>query len=133
MDYIELVFKLPREKVDLVSTFLVAGGYDTFEICDLSDLVENAGAMFCDYIEDELLEKESAPPSIKFYFDASEENKAKEIRDYLLGVCAQLGYDDVTVEEASGMLQQLADSGFIIPEEFDFVIHVHPSIAFTPL
>ena len=43
MDYIELVFKLPREKVDLVSTFLVAGGYDTFEICDLSDLVENAG------------------------------------------------------------------------------------------
>jgi len=27
---------------------------------------------------------------------------------------ALLGYDDVTVEEASGMLQQLADSGFII-------------------
>ncbi len=98
MDYIELVFKLPQEKVDLVSTFLVAGGYDTFEICDLSDLVENAGAMFCDYIEDELLESKSAPPTIKFYFDSSEEEKAKEVRDYLLGVCLQLGYDDITAE-----------------------------------
>ena len=36
MDYIELRFDVPREKVDLVSTFLVAGGYDTFEVCDLS-------------------------------------------------------------------------------------------------
>ncbi len=98
MDYIELTFKLPREKVDLVSTFLVAGGYDTFEVLDLSDIVENAGAMFSDYIEDELLENKNAPPAIKFYMEKGDEKRAEEIRDFLLGVCEKLGYDDVSAE-----------------------------------
>ncbi len=98
MDYIELRFEVPKEKVDLVSTFLVAGGYDTFEICDLSDLVENAGAMFGDYIEDNLLENQSNPPAIKFYMEKEEEERAKEIRDYLLGVCSKLGIDGVSAE-----------------------------------
>ncbi len=98
MDYIELTFKLPREKVDLVSTFLVAGGYDTFEVCDLSDIVENAGAMFSDYIEDELLENKNAPPAIKFYMEKEERSRAEEIRDFLLGVCKTLGMEDITAE-----------------------------------
>ncbi len=96
MDYIELSFSMPQEKVDLVSTFLVAGGYDTFEICDLSDLVENAGAMFCDYIEDALLEQQNAPPAIKFYLEREERGRAEEIRDFLLGVCQKLGWSDVS-------------------------------------
>lgn len=87
---------MPQDKVDLVSTFLVAGGYDTFEICDLSDLVENAGAMFGDYIEDELLERQSAPPTIKFYMEKEERPKAEEILAYLSGVCARLGMEDVS-------------------------------------
>lgn len=98
MDYIELRFEVPGEKVDLVSTFLIAGGYDTFEICDLSDLVENAGAMFGDYIEDELIEKQSAEPTIKFYMEKEDEDRAKEIRDYLLGVCQKLGITDLSAE-----------------------------------
>ncbi len=98
MDYIELVIKLPREKVDLVSTFLVVGGYDTFEICDKSDLLENAGNMFCDYIEDNLLEEQNDPPEIKFYMDASERDRAEEISRYLLGVCQNLGEEGIECE-----------------------------------
>ncbi len=96
MDYIELCLSMPQEKVDQVSTFLVAGGYDTFEICDLSDLVENAGAMFCDYIEDELLEKQTDPPSIRFYLEREEMARAEEILDYITGVAKNLGWKDVT-------------------------------------
>ena len=91
MDYRKLTFQIPKEKVDLVSTFLIAGGYDTFEVADLSDLAENAGAMFCDYVEDDLIKQQSAPPEIRFYFDRDEEEKAIEVRDYLLGVCGALG------------------------------------------
>ncbi len=98
MDYIELSFSMPQEKVDLVSTFLVAGGYDTFEICDLSDLVENAGVMFCDYIEDALLEQQNAPPAIKFYLEREERARAEEIRGFLLGVCQNLGWNDVSAQ-----------------------------------
>lgn len=98
MDYIELSFKVPQEKVDLVSTFLVAGGYDTFEVCDLSDLLENAGAMFCDYIEDALLEQQNAPPAIKFYMEKEERAKAEEILAFVLGVSEKLGWNDVTGE-----------------------------------
>jgi len=87
---------MPHEKVDLVSTFLVAGGYDTFEVCDLSDLVENAGIMFCDYIEDELLDRQNAPPAVKFYMEKEEKDRADEIYRYLMGVCKQLGWDDVS-------------------------------------
>ncbi len=89
---------MPQEKVDLVSTFLVAGGYDTFEVCDLSDLLENAGTMFCDYIEDDLLEKQSAPPAIKFYMETSERDRAEEILAFLTGICSQLGWEDVKGE-----------------------------------
>ncbi|MBR3837915.1 MAG: 50S ribosomal protein L11 methyltransferase [Clostridia bacterium] len=96
MDYIELCFSMPQEKVDLVSTFLVAGGYDTFEICDLSDLLENAGAMFCDYIEDNLLEQQSAPPAIKFYMEKEEREKAEEILAFVMGVSEKLGWNDVS-------------------------------------
>ncbi len=96
MDYIELCFQVPQEKVDLVSTFLVAGGYDTFEVCDLSDLLENAGAMFCDYIEDELLEKQSESPKIKFYLEKEDRARAEEILAFVLGVTKNLGWDDVT-------------------------------------
>ena len=98
MDYLELKIKLPKEKVDLVSTFLVAGGYDTFEICDHSDLIESAGEMFCDYIEDDLFEKQSLPPEIKFYFDAGDREKAEEILSFVTGVCKNLGYTDVSGE-----------------------------------
>lgn len=87
---------MPQEKVDLVSTFLVAGGYDTFEVCDLSDLVENAGAMFYDYIEDELLEKRGDKPSIKFYMEKEDRRRAEEILAFLTGVCENLGWQDVT-------------------------------------
>ena len=98
MDYLELKIKLPKEKVDLVSTFLVAGGYDTFEILDHSDLLESAGEMFCDYIEDDLFEKQNLPPEIKFYFDVSDRPRAEEILSFLLGVCENLGYSDVSGE-----------------------------------
>ncbi|MBQ4037613.1 MAG: 50S ribosomal protein L11 methyltransferase [Clostridia bacterium] len=98
MDYVELEFTVPQDKVDLVSTFLVAGGYDTFEVQDLADLVENAGAMFCDYIEDELLDHRDDTPKIRFYMEREEESRAREIRDYLLGVCTTLGYEDITAE-----------------------------------
>ena len=96
MDYLELLIEVPREKVDLVSTFLVAGGYDTFEVCDFSDLVESAGEMFGDYIEDELLEKQSAPPAIKFYMERDERGRAEEILNFVLGVSEKLGWNDVT-------------------------------------
>ncbi len=89
-------FSVPQEKVDFVSTFLVAGGYDTFEVCDFSDLIENAGAMFYDYIEDELLEKKNQKPEIKFYMEKEERARAEEIRDYLLGVCEKLDMTDIT-------------------------------------
>ncbi len=95
MDYIEILISVPQEKVDLVSTFLVAGGYDTFEVCDCSDLLENAGAMFYDYIEDDLLEKQSAPPAIKIYLEREEGDKAEEICSFVLGVCKELGWEDV--------------------------------------
>lgn len=98
MDYIELTIRLPREKVDLVSTFLVAGGYDVFEICDKSDLSESAGAMFGDYIEPDLLREENAPPEIRFYLDGAEIARAEEIRDYLLSTCEKLGETDVSCE-----------------------------------
>lgn len=98
MDYIELEIKLPREKVDLVSTFLVVGGYDTFEICDKFDLMESAGAMFGDYIEDDLLREQNEPPSIKFYLDAADHSRAEEISDYLLGVCEKCGETGVSCE-----------------------------------
>ncbi len=95
MDYIELQFSMPQEKVDLVSTFLVVGGYDTFEIVDLSDLVENAGVMFGDYIENDLMERQNDPAAIKFYFDVSDQAKADEILSYVQGVCASLGETQV--------------------------------------
>lgn len=98
MDYIELRFDVPREKVDLVSTFLVAGGYDTFEVQDFSDLLETAGEVFSDYIEDDLLDKKEEAPAIKFYMEKEDIKRAEEIRDYLLGVCQNLGYEDIKAE-----------------------------------
>ena len=98
MDYIELEISMPAEKVDLVSTFLVTGGYDTFEVLDFSDLIDNAGAMFCDYIEDELLERRADQPLIKFYFEKDEKSKAQEIASFLKGVSAELGWADIRTE-----------------------------------
>ncbi|MBQ3866832.1 MAG: 50S ribosomal protein L11 methyltransferase [Clostridia bacterium] len=98
MDYRELTISLPREKVDLVSTFLITGGYDTFEISDLSDLMENAGEVFADYVEDDLLARRNEPPVIRFYFAADEDKKAAEVEQFVLGVAAQLGWDDVSCE-----------------------------------
>ena len=98
MDYIELRFDVPREKVDLVSTFLVAGGYDTFEVQDFSDLLETAGEVFSDYIEDDLLNKKEEALAIKFYMEKEDIKRAEEIRDYLLGVCQNLGYEDINAE-----------------------------------
>ena len=98
MDYIELRFDVPREKVDLVSTFLVAGGYDTFEVQDFSDLLETAGEVFSDYIEDDLLDKKEEAPAIKFYMEKEDVSRAEEIRNYLLGVCHSLGFDGIRAE-----------------------------------
>lgn len=98
MDYVELRFDVPREKVDLVSTFLVAGGYDTFEVQDFSDILETAGEVFSDYIEDDLLDKKEEAPAIKFYMEREDTARAEEIRDYLLGVCSKLGWEDVKGE-----------------------------------
>jgi len=86
---------MPQEKVDQVSTFLVAGGYDTFEVSDYSDLLENAGAMFCDYIEDSLLEKQKEAPHLTFYLDPSERKRAEEIVRFVRGVCDQLEWKDI--------------------------------------
>lgn len=99
MDYVELKISMPQEKVDLVSTFLVTGGYDTFEVCDYSDMLENAGEMFYDYIEDELLEKKDQPPCIKFYCEP-DGKRAGEIRAFVEGVVKNLGWDDVVCEQA---------------------------------
>jgi len=106
MDYIEVQFSMPQDKVDLVSTFLVAGGYDTFEISDYSDLVENAGAMFGDYIEDELLQKEKDPPAIRFYLDRKEREKAEGIVRFVNGVCDELGWKG----EIRGQIRLIEDS-----------------------
>ena len=95
MDYIEVKISMPQEKVDQVSTFLVAGGYDTFEVTDYSDLLENAGAMFCDYIEDALLEKQRENPYLTFYLDPSERKRAEEIVRFIRGVCEELGWKEI--------------------------------------
>lgn len=95
MDYWECTISLPREKVDLVSTFLVTGGYDCFEISDLSDLMENAGVVFADYIEDELLARRDEAPFIRLYFDRAEKEKAQGAQRFILGVARELGWNDV--------------------------------------
>ena len=95
MDYWECTISLPREKVDLVSTFLVTGGYDSFEISDLSDLMESAGAVFADYIEDELLARRDEAPVIRLYFDRAEEDRARGAQSFISGVARQLGWDDI--------------------------------------
>lgn len=95
MDYLELRIDMPKEKVDLVSTFLITGGYEPFEVCDFGDLLENAGIMFSDYIEDELLEKQSEPPCIRFYCDA-DGKRAREVSEFILGVAQKLGWNDIT-------------------------------------
>lgn len=96
MDYWECTISLPREKVDLVSTFLVTAGYDSFEISDLSDLMESAGIVFADYIEDELLARRDEAPFIRLYFDAGEEDKARGVRRFILGVAKELNWDDIS-------------------------------------
>ena len=96
MDYWECTIALPREKVDLVSTFLVAGGYDSFEISDLSDLMESAGAVFADYIEDDLLARRDEAPFIRLYFDSGEGEKAEGARRFILGVAKELGWEDIS-------------------------------------
>ncbi len=96
MDYWECTISLPREKVDQVSAFLVAGGYESFEISDLSDLLENAGVVFADYIEDDLLARQDEAPLIRLYFDRAEEDEARGAASFILGVAKQLGWDDIT-------------------------------------
>ena len=95
MDYQECKITLPQEKVDLVSTFLVAGGFDTFEVCEYSDMLENAGKMFYDYIEDSLLQKQNEQPCIKFYAEKGSDEPEK-IQNYLAGLCREQGWSDVS-------------------------------------
>ena len=98
MDYLELKINLPKEKVDLVSAFLIGEGFDTFEVCDYSDLMESAGEMFYDYIEDDLLEKQNTPPCLKFYCEVGEE-KPKKIRAFIEKLAEEKGWSDVSAEE----------------------------------
>lgn len=98
MNYWEICISLPREKVDLVSTFLVAEGYDTFQVEDYSDLLVNAGEMFSDYIEDDLLAKENTPPSIHLYFGEEETAAVKSLKKSLCQFVAQNAWTDVAVK-----------------------------------
>ncbi len=68
MKYRKLTLTLPLGMTDEVAGRLSLLGFTAFEIEDYSDLESEEARRFYDYIDDELLKKQSEPPRIHFYF-----------------------------------------------------------------
>ncbi len=85
MIYTELKISCQKPELERVENLLMLRGFDSFEVCDLSDLEEEIGRVFYDYIDEELLESKNKSPEIKICFDEESADKLEELKNLLSG------------------------------------------------
>ena len=98
MKYTELEITVSRDRLEDLQNKLILMGFDSFEVCDFADLEDAVGQVFYDYIDESLLEKKNADPSVKICFDSDHLSQLSGLTAFL----DKEGYSYTLTEDDSG-------------------------------
>ncbi len=93
MNYQKVTLTFPAENLSGIAERLSLSGFSSYELEDYSDLCSESSRRFYDYIDEELLRRQSEDPKIRYYFEATPQGNEELAQ--LVALLREPGFESV--------------------------------------